>query len=208
MDWVSTFLGGTRARILELLRRSTSTIGDLAESVGVTGNAVRGHLAALQKDGLVREVGSARSTGGKPAQLYDLTPQGEEAFPKAYAFVLRELVRGLEERDGRDATIDLLRTVGRSAAGAGGAPSADRGARVVAAAELLRSVGGDVTVTRVEGGWEIRGFGCPLSAVVVAQPDACCLTEGLVAGVTGAAVEERCERSDGRARCAFLVHET
>ena len=205
MDWISTFLGGTRARLLELLRRSASTIADLANEVGVTGNAVRGHMAALQKDGLVREAGTAPSTGGKPAQLYDLTPEGEEIFPKAYAFVLQELVRKLKERDGREATVDLLQAVGRAAAGSTGEGLEDPGARVAAAADVLRSIGGDVKVSRVEQGWEIRGFGCPLSAVVIREPETCCLARGLVADVTGAEVIEQCDRSGGRARCAFRV---
>ena len=37
MDWITTLLGSTRAQILTLLRRSTSTIGDLAGSVGIGG---------------------------------------------------------------------------------------------------------------------------------------------------------------------------
>lgn len=208
MDWIMSFLGDTRARILGLLRRSASTIGDLAEAVGVTGNAVRGHVAALQKDGLVREAGTAPSTGGKPAQLYDLTPTGEEVFPKAYALVLQTLIGKLEERDGRDATVEILREVGRTAAGSAGRGVADLASRVAAAADVLRSIGGDVRVTRLDDGWEIRGFGCPLSAVVVNEPDACCLAQGLVSDVTGAEVLERCDRSGGRARCGFMVLES
>lgn len=207
MDWITTFLGGTRARILHLLRRSTSTIGDLSERLDITGNAVRGHVAALQKDGLVREVGAARSTGGKPAQLYDLTAQGEEAFPKAYGFVLTELLRTLTARHGRDATIDIMKEVGRAAAVAAPGSPPERAARVAAAADVLRSMGGDVSVSRLDDGWEIRGVGCPLSAVVVEAPVACCLAQELVAHVTGAEVIERCERGGGRARCGFQVQD-
>lgn len=205
MDWITTFLGSTRARILELLRRSGATIGELAETVGITGNAVRGHVAALQKDGLVREAGTAASTGGKPAQLYDITMQGEEAFPKAYAFVLAALIDTLKDRDGQAPTVDLLEEVGRRAAGTAGDGVQDRGERVRAAADVLRSIGGDVTVTRRDDGWEIRGFGCPLSGVVVTDADTCSLTRGLVAQVTGSDVVECCDRSGGRPRCAFQV---
>jgi predicted ArsR family transcriptional regulator len=206
MDWIGTFLGGTRARILGLLRRSRATIADLAEDVGVSGNAVRAHLAALQRDGLVRDAGAAPSTGGKPAQVYDLTPQGEEAFPKGYAFVLGELIRELKERDGRDETIELLRRVGRSAARQrAGTPEGTLDARVEVAADALRSIGGDVDIVRTDGGWRIRGFGCPLSSVVAKQSETCRLAEELVAGITGAPVVECCDRSGTRARCAFEI---
>jgi len=207
MDWIASFLGGTRARILTLLRRSATTIGDLAQAVGITGNAVRGHVAALQRDGLVRETGTAPSTGGKPAQLYDITPEGEELFPKAYAFVLRELIQVLKDRDGQGATVELLQQVGRRTAESVGRRGDDADARVAAAADVLRSIGGDVSVRRIEGGWEIRGFGCPLSAVVLREPDACCLAQGLVADVTGAEVVECCDRTGARPRCTFQVRE-
>ena len=208
MDWIETFLGGTRARILGLLRQSRATIADLAESLGVSGNAIRAHLAALQRDGLVRDAGAAPSTGGKPAQLYDLTPEGEEAFPKAYAFVLAEVIRELKERDGSEKTIELLRQVGRSAARAGGGTAEGAlDARVEVAADALRSIGADVEIVRTEGGWKIRGLGCPLSSVVTKQADTCRLAEELVADITGAPVVECCDRSGARARCAFEISE-
>jgi predicted ArsR family transcriptional regulator len=205
VDWVTTLLGGTRARILGLLRRSHATIGELADGVGVTGNAVRGHLAALQKDGLVREVGTARSTGGKPAHLYDLTPEGEELFPKAYAIVLQELIRTLEEREGREAMRETLRAVGRRAARRVGEGNGSREARVVAAADVLRALGAEVTVARQSHGWEIRGIGCPLSGVVVHEPELCGMVEAMIGDITGAGVSECCDRSEGRARCTFVV---
>ncbi len=208
VDRLVTFVGGTRARILQLLRRTASTVGEMADAVGITGNAVRGHVTALQRDGLVREAGTAPSTGGKPAQRYDLTPEGEEIFPKAYAFVLEELIRQLRSRDGEEATIGLLQAVGRAAADSADAKGEGTGARVAAAADVLRSMGGDVEVTRVDEGWEIRGFGCPLSTVVVHEPDTCCLAQAMVSSVTGRCVREHCDRSGERARCAFTVLES
>jgi predicted ArsR family transcriptional regulator len=211
INWIETLLGGTRARVLGLIRRSRRTIAELAEGVGISGNAVRGHVTALQGDGLVREAGTAPSTGGKPAQLYDITPEGEELFPKAYALVLHELVRTLQEEDGRERTLGLLRSVGRRAAQQAAPPPGRPGSsdgvegRVVAAADVLRSIGGEVTVSAVDGGWEIRGSGCPLNAVVVQEPDVCALAQALVADIIGGEVEECCDRGGGRACCRFRI---
>ena len=208
MDWIGSFLGGTRARILRLLRRTSATIADLSKTLGVSGNAVRGHLAALQRDGLVRDAGATPPMGGKPAQLYDLTAEGEEAFPKAYAFVLGELIRELKARDGRDQTIALLQRVGRSAARAGERPAdGPLDERVEAAARALRSLGGDVEILRIAGGWKVRGFGCPLSTVAIKQAETCRLAQALVADLTGAKVVECCDRDGDRARCAFEIVE-
>ena len=61
-------LKGTRARILNLLRQSNLTANEIAARLGVTHNAIRGHLAALQRDGWVREAGWQRSAS-RPAIL-------------------------------------------------------------------------------------------------------------------------------------------
>lgn len=204
MDWITTFLGATRTRILTLLRRSSATIGEMAEAVGITGNAVRGHVAALERDGLVREAGSAASTGGKPAQLYDLTSEGEELFPKAYVFLLRELVGALHDRDGPEATRALLAEIGRRAAGEQD-HDAQPEARIESAAEALRALGAAVQVEPLEGAWEIRGYGCPLSAVVKEEPIICTAARELVASRVGCPTEELCDRTSDRPRCRFRI---
>lgn len=207
-NWMERLVGGTRARLLVLLRRSTQTVGDLAAAVGISDNAVRSHISALQRDGVVEEAGVERSTGGKPAQLYALTREGEELFPKAYALVLGELVRLLEEQEGRDGAVALLREVGKraAAAGAGAGAGADGAAesRVVAAADALRELGGDLEVQPTDSGWRLRGYGCPLSGVVGRHPELCALVQAIVEEVTGLPVTECCER-EGRPHCAFHV---
>lgn len=197
-------VSGTRGRILGLLRRSRASIGDLAQVLGISGNAVRGHMAAMQRDGLVREVGMAPSTGGKPAQLYDLTREAEELFPKAYAVALAELIRGLERRDGAGKTRELLRETGALTVEQRGEAEQPLEHRVEHAARLLRALGGDVVVEETGGSWHIRGFGCPLSRVVADQPEACALAQGLVEAATGGTVTECCERGE-RPRCNFRI---
>lgn len=193
----------TRGRLLALLRRSDRSVGELAEAVGVSGNAIRSHLAGLERDGLVAEAGLDRDTGGKPARLYRLTREAEDLFPKAYAFALGELIRLLEERQGRDAVVELLREVGRRAA-ADGDEAGPAAARVEAAAEALRTLGGAVDVERTESGWCLRGHGCPLSRVVSDQPHVCVLAESLVEAITGRSAVARCEYRP-RPRCRVEV---
>src|SRR5690606_1946883 len=112
MDWLNTLAGETRARLLRLVRRAASSIAELAQALGITENAVRTHVAAAERDGLVQPAGMQRSTGGKPARLYELTPAAEELFPKAYALVLAEVIRTLREEDGDAAAVERLRRVG------------------------------------------------------------------------------------------------
>lgn len=203
INWLEILLGDTRAKLLRLLRRPPQSITGLAEAVGLTDNAVRTHLAALGRDGIVEQVGVQRDTGGKPARVYALTAEGEELFPKAYAMVLGGLVRELVRREGTARTAELLEAVGERIAGGKTAPG-QLESRVTAAAAALRSIGGDVEVIPAAHGWRLQGYGCPLSAVTGKQPEVCALARALVEQITGQPVTEACDRA-GRPRCAFEV---
>jgi predicted ArsR family transcriptional regulator len=205
LDWL-TLAGETRSRLLRLVRQAGRSINELADGLGITDNAVRTHVAALERDGLVRQAGSDRTTGGKPARLYELTPQAEELFPKAYALVLTEFIRALRDERGDEAAVAWLRRVGRRLGADAAHPQADGAARVAAAAALLESIGGSVDVTESGDGWKLHSHGCPLAGVVAEDPDTCALAESLVAEVTARRVVERCEKTD-RPRCAFHVLE-
>jgi predicted ArsR family transcriptional regulator len=203
-NWVERLTGETTSKLLSLLRRSRLTITALADALHLTDNAVRTHIAALERDGIVEHVGTERGTGGKPARVYGLTGEGEELFPKAYALVLGGLVEELARVDGWERATTLLRAVGQRAAPAASAASADREGRVAAAATALRSLGGDVEVQRTERGYTLQGYGCPLSAVTMKHPEVCALARALVEEITGQSVTECCERN-GRARCNFRI---
>lgn len=202
-NWVERLTGETRAKLLHLLRRSGQTITGLADALRLTDNAVRTHIAALERDGIVEHVGTQRDTGGKPARVYALTGEGEELFPKAYALVLGTLVEEIARKDGPERATELLGAVGRRAA-SGAASPADPEARVASAAAALRRLGGDIDVQRTERGWRLQGYGCPLSAVTATHPEVCALAKALVEEITGQPVTECCERSD-RPRCAFRI---
>ncbi len=202
-DWLQRLTGDTRAELLHLLRRARHTITSLAEALGLTDNAVRTHVAALERDGIVKHVGTQRDTGGKPARVYTLTNEGEELFPKAYALVLGGLVEEIARADSREHAVELLRAVGRMVAVRVPATGGNE-ARVQAAAAALRGLGGDVEVRPTEQGWHLQGYGCPLSAVTAAHPEVCALAQALVEEITGGQVTECCERED-RPRCGFRI---
>jgi predicted ArsR family transcriptional regulator len=202
-NWLNRFVGETRGEMLRLLRRSRQTITSLADALRLTDNAVRTHVAALERDGVVEHVGTQRDTGGKPARVYDLTRSGEELFPKAYALVLEGLVEEIARAEGRERAVELLRGVGRRiASGVPGTGGTE--VRVETAAAALRGLGGDVEVQRTESGWQLRGYGCPLSAVTASRAEVCALAQALVEEITGAQVTECCDRG-ARPRCAFRV---
>ena len=201
-NWLDTLIGETQARLLRLLRRSRQTITDLAEALGLTDNAVRLHVAALRRDGIVEDVGIRRDTGGKPARMYGLTRAGEELFPKAYAPVLQALVEESIRRDGKERTVELLRAIG-ARLGAGARRETVK-QRVEAAAAALRGLGADIEIERTSEGWRLQGYACPLSAVTSERPEVCELGKALVQEITGVAVAECCEHGE-HPHCAFAI---
>lgn len=207
MARLDALVGETRARLLLLLREASLSVPELAEALGISGNAVRTHIASAERDGLVQQAGIQRGSVGKPARIYELTPEAEELFPKAYALVLTELLRTLRQDDGDDVTRARLRTVGRRLGTRARKREAGPAARVAAAAAFLQSIGGTIGVSDEPDGWALRGTGCPLSAVVSEDPDVCVLTAALLSEATGLPVTESCQRSP-RPRCAFSVLDT
>jgi predicted ArsR family transcriptional regulator len=120
------FLTSSRGQVVRLLRRGERTVDELARALGLTDNAVRSHLAALERDGLVRQAGLRRGVS-KPAYAYALTPAAERLFPKAYGTLLRLLLDVLAERLPPAALDEALRDVGHRVAAGDGAPRLARG---------------------------------------------------------------------------------
>src|SRR2546423_7459403 len=196
---------GTRGRLLALLREADWTVDGLAEQLGLTDNAVRFHLEALERAGTVEKGALRRSGGaGQPAVVYSISPGGEEEFSRACAPVL---IAFLEELRGRMTTVQViafLKRIGRRLAAKSAAPSGPLAARVNEAAEVLNALGGVTAVEKRGGSYRIVGRACPLSRAVEADHCVCAAVTSLVAEVVGATVTERCDRS-ARPRCCFEI---
>ncbi len=201
--WDQRFFASTRGQIVTLLRRASRTVEELAQALGLTDNAVRAHLAALERDGLVHQHGVRRGAG-KPAYAYELTPEAERLFPKAYAAVLRQLLDVLAERLAPAELESALRTAGRRIAAGQGAPPGGLRTRLAAAVAVLNELGGLAEVEECDGAFVIRGYSCPLAAAVPGHPEVCRLAETLLSEVVGLPVQERCDRG-ARPRCQFAV---
>lgn len=204
-EWGERFLTTTRGRIVGLLRRAPRTVNELAEALDLTDNAIRGHLTTLERDGLVRLLGT-RPSLRRPNLTYELTPDAGQLFPKPYAAVLKELLTALGGRLGEAELERLLREVGvRLAARLKDEVRApDLRGRTAEAAAVLGELGGMAEVEAGEGALVIRGFDCPLGEVVAGHPAACRLAEALLAELIGTPVTERCQHVSPP-RCAFEI---
>jgi predicted ArsR family transcriptional regulator len=197
--WDERFFASTRGQVVTLLRRGPVTVEELAQALGLTDNAVRAHLAALERDGLVAQQGLRRGIG-KPAYVFALTPDAERFFPKAYGALLHLMLDALGERLPPDEVDDLLRDVGHRLAEGQAKPTGDLRTRVEGAVELLGELGGLATVEEQDGGFVIAGRSCPLAAAVEGHPETCLLAETLLADVIGAPVCQVCDSDIPRCR--------
>lgn len=203
-QWIERLLSSTRGRIVALLRRSDRTVNELADELELTDNAVRSHLAALERDGLVEQRAVLRRGVGKPAYVYALTPRADALLPKAYAPVLGVLLAVLRERLGAEGVTALLREVGRRAAAGQGPVGEEIRTRIDAAYGVLGELGGVADVEESEGAVFIRGYSCPLAAMVPDHPEVCELAEALLTELVGVPVREHCTRGE-RPRCCFEI---
>lgn len=200
------FFSSTRGQIIVLLRRAGHTVDELAQALQLTDNAIRSHLATLERDGLVRQAGERRR-GGKPSFVYALTPQAEQLFPQSYDLLLANLLDVLKERATTQEREALMRAVGRKLASQWHYPSGDAQERLERAVETLNRLGGLAELEQNEAGSTIQGYSCPFAAVVPNHPEVCQLAETFLSELIGEAVQQRCA-NPGSPHCSFIVQTT
>jgi predicted ArsR family transcriptional regulator len=196
-------LASTAGQIMGLLRRGPMTVDELAADLGVSGNAVRAQLAILERDGLLAQ-GELRRGASKPARTYVLTAEAELLFSSAYVPVLTQLLHVLDERLDPNEFDRLMRDVGRRLIGDRPRPTGDLRQRAEAAGALLNDLGGLSRVEEHDGGFLVRGYGCPLSEATRRHPEACNAVESLLSEFAGVPVAKCCDIED-RLRCCFYV---
>jgi predicted ArsR family transcriptional regulator len=203
-------LGDTQRRLLQVLQREPAglAVEALARALQVTLTAVRQHLAALGRDGLVVKVASTPS-GGRPAHCYALSSQARESFPRQYPWFSEVLLEELRDRLGAEAVEQTLRTLGVRAAGAPPAPTRPLSERAAAVVARMAELGYDAHLSSAFDGprsaAEITAHNCVFHQLALKHPEVCAFDLGLIAQASGAQVSHaECMVRGGRA-CRFQL---
>jgi predicted ArsR family transcriptional regulator len=199
-------LDTSRGRIVTLLQRGGLTVDDIASALGLTPNAVRAQITAMERDGVVQRVGRRPGTT-RPFHVFQLTPEVEQLLSQAYLPLLTQLVQVFANALPTQQVDALMREAGKGLANElalGKRPSDTLQSRVSAASELLNRELGAVTHVEGNGGYVIRGAGCPLAALTGKHPAVCLAMESLLTEVVGVEVHECCDRK-GRPKCCFEI---
>jgi len=200
----SRFFESTRGRIVLLLRESGKTVNELAEALGLTDNAVRAHLLSLERDRLVESGGTVKGFR-KPHQVYQLTSEANEHFPRAYGTLFNRFISVLKRTLSPSALVSDLRQTGSEL---GREVAADRSAddreKLEKCIVALEELGGAANLVTDNGQTMIRSESCPFAEAVAEHPEVCQVAEAMIAEMTDRPVREICDRTE-KPRCRFVV---
>src|SRR5712692_316472 len=171
--WTQRFARSSRGRIVALLRDRPRTVEELARALGLTDNAVRAHLAVLERDDLVEHLGVRRTGATRPAHTYGVVPDAEALFSKAYVPLLDRTLEVIAERMGSRKLEILMQAAGRRLTPVDVRRPHGRASRLAAAAEFLNELGGSAQVERFRVPSLIRSLSCPVAALAKTRPEVC-----------------------------------
>ena len=208
---------GLKADLLVALKKAQPlTVKELADRFGLTPNALRRHLKALEEAEVVRYRRTVRGVGG-PVYAYSLTSSGESLFPNAYADALVAALETLGERGGTDAVVELFRRQWLALVGDAGPTLAalPLSERAQLLAELRSSQGymAEAVPVAAEGGTEggaeggvvVREHNCAIRAAAERFPEICAAERRLFEEILDADVERRAHILAGCNECEYVV---
>ena len=199
-------IGGTRERILVLLRRrgrlSAPQLADLLELAPV---GVRRHLVLLERDGLVT-ARTEKPRRGRPAAVYQLTDAGLETFPRHYDELAREALSFVKRHDASLLSQFLAWRNERLAASyAKRVDGVTLAERAQALADVLSEQGFMAEVEPAPGGLRLCQHNCTVEHLATELPDLCASEAKLFERLLGSPVEREATIVQGNVRCVTHV---
>lgn len=182
--------GATQRRLLEVLLQNPEGMGvdGLVSALNVSANAVRQHLAALERDQFI-ERRQAETSRGRPQHLYTLTNEGKEAFPRQYRELAENLIIELADLLGEDQLADAMQRMGQRTA-----QQATNGKTlsIQQTAGFMHQVGYEAsTQNDSQGNEEIVAMNCVFHQLAEQHASVCEFDLALMGKATGMEVEHR-----------------
>ncbi|XID94772.1 helix-turn-helix transcriptional regulator [Paenibacillaceae bacterium WGS1546] len=198
----------SRNRILQLLKTSGElTAKELTDRLGITGMAVRRHIANLESDNLIEST-TVRLPMGRPAAVYRLTAKADDHFPKKYHAVALDLLAELEDEAGQ-AMVNVLFERRKSTLQRRYEARMDSLAleqKVAALAEIQNDNGYMATWERTgEAEFVLTEYNCPISQVANKYKQACACELKLFESLLGAEVSRSDCLASGDLKCVYRI---
>lgn len=198
----------SRQKIINYLKRSDwMTVSELSKKVGITPMAIRQHLLALERQGIVRNV--VKKTGiGRPVFLYGLTERAESIFPKSYGKFINEIFSTIVELEGPDMLDSifkrrkehLLREKYNVIE-----DFSDPRDKISTLSEMLNQDGHMSEIEKQNGGYFLKQFNCPISEISSNYSEPCKYELELYRDLLGEGVQRQDCLSEGGISCTYYV---
>jgi predicted ArsR family transcriptional regulator len=201
-----------RAILTTLKRRGPASIAQLADALGLTGEAVRQQLLQLHRDGWVEARilrSEERARTGRPATIYRLSEAGDHLFPKLYDTLSVEMIDAVAEEIGSDALTRILSRISDDRVNSVGAGL--RGLTLAQKVNALKSWYLDddpfMDVDTSGGAYRLKERNCPFLNTAMRRPVLCSVSVNALTRILGFRVVREEKFQDGDGRCVFRVLE-
>ena len=201
--------GNSQQEVLNQLmeRKSGATLDELVTAVGLSRTAVNQHLMALEREGYVRKA-APRKSGGRPQNVYVLTEEGTNRFPKQYSWFSKLLIQTLRQQLGEERVSQYMYDLGVKL-------SADliprligknRGERIAEIVKIMNETGFIARTVSPEGSDKLPRVeckNCVYHDLSKDYPEVCRFDVGFLSGLMGAEVEQQACVQRGGDSCRF-----
>ncbi len=188
----------TRARIIELLRRSGgATVDDITTDLALAPATVRRHLDVLLRDGLV-EMRSERVPLGRPHFVFTLTETGLESVPGHQMHLVAAVIDAILEltpadtagRSGKEIAALVFDRLAEHLVSRcqGGVTEPVLSRRIQQVVEVLSMAGVDFDLAPCDEGYMVQGAGCPCMRLLSGLGE-CVHEADVLSGLIGVEVE-------------------
>lgn len=191
-------------KLMEYLKQhGPSTIKELMDGLGLSENAVRHHLATLERNGWLEQT-SRPGKKGRPAVVYALTRASDGLFPKRYPELLDAV---LSQAQAEKLIERLLEGVAEAMAKDLRAKLAGLEGQALLEALLEYMDYGDMLgqLEETPAGWELRAYNCLYYATGQKFEQVCNLPPRVISKATGLPAQRPFCQRDGERACHFLI---
>lgn len=193
--------------LLLLKKNGEMSIEEMSSALNITPIGIRQHILNLERNGFI-SYKMRRKGVGRPGYIYSLTTKAEEFFPNNYRNFILEILKDIEESDGRE-RIDRLfkkrreRLLRQFSSILGNIKNFKN--RLTMFVDSLREEGYIVDVHEKPHEVELIQFNCPISVVSAHYREACKHELELYRELFGRGVDRLQCVSEGGRYCAYRI---
>ncbi len=197
----------TKERILNtLLNKHSTTIGELADVVGINGISVRHHLINLQAEGLITAE-EERHGVGRPRFVYKLSDKGYEQFPSNYLGLTNLILEVMDQELSKEQLGSIMDKVGEQLAEANKISNPDLPIEAKLAEISVKLAKGGFRISHEREGNTITVFNknCPYHRIGILHPEICRVDQVMYQNLLGKSVSQVACMLTGDNECRFSI---